>query len=173
MQIKITEEQATRFLALRTLPYYEKLQGRRALYREIRNDHGLPTSIRMRIAVENPNNPMYRVIRDKHSGLPLDDGRTEPTPAVKATSEKKPAIKATSEKKPAKAAPARTGKAVPSPAKTTPVRINKQTFSPTKTATHTVEVRTTINGVRQRLGYAVSEEVKAKVIAKAKKDAGM
>ena len=160
MQIKITEAQARRFLAIRTLAHYDKLHERRVLYREIRNEHGVPTSVRMRIAVENPNSPLYRVIRDKHSGLPLDDGRPEPAvePAKKVT---------------AKAAPAKKAAVKAAPAKKAAVRINKQTFSPVKTATHTVEVRATINGVRQRLGYAVSEEVKAKVIAKAKKDAGM
>ena len=170
MQIKITEAQARRFLAIRTLAHYDKLHERRVLYREIRNEHGVPTSVRMRIAVENPNSPLYRVIRDKHSGLPLDDGRPEPAvePAKKVTAKAAPAKKAA-----VKAAPAKKAAVKAAPAKKAAVRINKQTFSPVKTATHTVEVRATINGVRQRLGYAVSEEVKAKVIAKAKKDAGM
>jgi phage-related protein len=47
-------------------------------------------------------------------------------------------------------------------------KVEKDSFSKTKTDKCNIEVRCTISGVRKRLGYASSEAMKAKVIAKAK-----
>lgn len=97
-------------------------------------------------------------------------------PAAKAKA--KPAVKTPAKKAPAKAAvktvskPA-AKKAAPVKAPAKPVakaakKVEKGIFSKTKTDKCNIEVRCTISGVRKRLGYASSEAMKAKVIAKAK-----
>lgn len=106
----------------------------------------------------------------------------KPVAAVKtaAKGKAKPVVKTPAKKAPAKAAvktaakPA-AKKAAPVKATAKPVakaakKVEKDSFSKTKTDKCTVEVRATLGSKRVRLGYASSQEMKAKVIAKAKKD---
>lgn len=107
----------------------------------------------------------------------------KPVAAVKtaAKGKGKPAVKTPAKKAPAKAAvktaakPA-AKKAAPVKATAKPVakaakKVEKDSFSKTKTDKCQIEVRTSIDGVRKRLGYASSEAMKAKIIAKAKAEA--
>ena len=107
----------------------------------------------------------------------------KPVAAIKpaAKGKAKPAVKTPAKKAPAKAAVKTAAKpagkkAAPVKAPAKPVakaakKVEKDSFSKTKTDKCTVEVRATIGGVRKRLGYASSEAMKAKIIAKAKAEA--
>ena len=80
----------------------------------------------------------------------------------------KAAVKTVSKPAAKKAAPV---KAPAKPVAKAAKKVEKDSFSKTKTDKCTIEVRTTISGVRKRLGYASSEAMKAKIIAKAKAEA--
>ena len=123
-----------------------------------------------------PGNDTYGVIYDKRTKVDLDDGRSDPTPVVVATPKvaTTPVAKAAPTKKVAKpVAKPVTSKA---PAKAAPVADKAKGItgvSPTRTDKHTIEIRTTINGVRKRLGFASSQKTKEAAIAAAKKEAGV
>lgn len=91
------------------------------------------------------------------------------TPATaKATAKKTKAVTpvtATAKKAAAKTVPEKAA------VKASPAKKAKGVFSATKTATANIEVRATIGGVRKRLGWVSTEEMKAKVVAKAKAEA--
>ena len=137
----ISETQAQTLLDAREKP--NRAAVKRAVFREVRQQYGIPTSTRLKVAVEDPSNPLWRVLRNKRTGLALDNGLPEPV-VEKAAS---PAKKAASPK----AAPA------------------KSAFSKVKTETCQIEVRATIDGKRVRLGWASDEAAKARAIARAKK----
>ena len=157
----ITEAQAQTLLEARGKP--NRVGIKRIVFRELRQQYGIPTSTRLKVAVEDPSNPLWRVLRNKRTGLALDNGLPEPvvekaaSPAKKAAS---PAKKAASPAKKAASPKASPAKKAASP---------KSTFSKTKTDTCQHEVRTTINGKRVRLGWASDEAAKARAIARAKK----
>ena len=164
----ITEAQAQTLLEARGKP--NRVGIKRIVFRELRQQYGIPTSTRLKVAVEDPSNPLWRVLRNKRTGLALDNGLPEPvvekaaSPAKKAASPAKkaasPAKKAASPAKKAASPKASPAKKAASP---------KSTFSKTKTDTCQHEVRTTINGKRVRLGWASDEAAKARAIARAKK----
>jgi hypothetical protein len=112
--------------------YYNSTGKRikRGIYADIRRAHGIATGTKIVFFIDNESNPLYRVIRDKRTKLPLDDGKVAPVAApalpspvvdvvakpVKAT--KAPAAKkAVAAKAPAKKAPAKKAVAAKAPAK--------------------------------------------------------
>jgi hypothetical protein len=116
--MKITEQQAQALLDARKLSTYGRKAEKKRIIAEVKRQHGIPSATRIRLAVENPENPLYRVIRDKKTRLPLDNGVAEaPKPVVKAQSPV--TAKSTAAKTVAKKAPAKVAakKAAPAPAK--------------------------------------------------------
>jgi hypothetical protein len=77
--MKITEAQAKRLLDARGR--YDRKSIKKSVFTEIRNQHGIPRTTKFKVAIEDPSNPDYLVIRGKYDGKPLDDGTT---PAVAA-----------------------------------------------------------------------------------------
>lgn len=156
MRIKATPEQCQKLHKANMLSESQRKSAKKAVYTEIRKTLGLSKSrIGVRV-VSNPDSPNYGVLYDVNTKINFDDGRTDlpvkapvaaPTPAPVVVA--KPAVKAAP--KPS----AKVASSVPG-------------MSPVRTAKHTIEVRTTINGVRKRLGFASSEKAKAAAIAAAK-----
>ena len=121
MKLFCSEVQAQALLNARKLPARERKAVKRTIFGSIHMEHKLPKQPKVVVFVENPDNPMYRQLRDKRTKLPLDDGRPEPVvvPVAKAVKPKKVAVKKAAApakavaKTPAKKAPA---KAVVKPA---------------------------------------------------------
>ena len=72
---------------------YRRLQGRyfrnrqREIFKDIKRRFKLPLSTKLTVFWENPANPLFRVLRDKRTKMPLDDGTgtlpsTSPIPAL-------------------------------------------------------------------------------------------
>lgn len=160
-KLKISAAIAAQFVAARALSesggkYSKKRVERRRLMAEVRKQFPALGRARLLIAVENPANPLYCVIRDLKTGVAFDDGQPEPvvmapaavaaplpnppaevvvpadvleTPAKPAKPAKKPAaVKAV---KPAKEAVA---KPVKAPAKTAKVKAAPVVAAPAKKA---------------------------------------
>ena len=141
-------------------------------------DNGVPEPVVATAVVATPKAVHAKAPAKPAAAIkPAAKGKAKP--AVKTPAKKAPA-------KPAKKVPAKAAvktaakpaakKAAPVKAPAKPVakaakKVEKDSFSKTKTDKCTVEVRTTIGGVRKRLGYASSEAMKAKIIAKAKAEA--
>lgn len=183
--LKITTQQAQALLDARKLSISARKAAKKRIFAEIHAQHGIPRSQKIKMFIENPENPEYLCVRDKRTGKPLDNGVPEPVVATAVVATPK-AVPAKAPAKPVAAIkPAAKGKAKPAvktPAKKAPAKaavktvskpvkkVEKGCFSKTKTDKCNIEVRTTLGKSRVRLGYASSQEMKAKVIAKAKKD---
>jgi hypothetical protein len=112
MQVKCTPAQAAAFVAARSLNRYDRKVIKARLFAQIRREHPAVSAKKFVLFVENPDNPLYCVLRDKRTKLPLDDGRPEPVAiaapvAKKAVAKAVPAKKVAAKKAPAKAAPAK------------------------------------------------------------------
>ena len=106
MQILCTTSQAETLLKARSLAPYDRKKAKRVVMQQIHEMHDLPSKPAIVLFVENPNNPLYRVIRNKQTKLPLDDGRPEPkakAPAVATPVADKAKAKAAADKAKAKA----------------------------------------------------------------------
>lgn len=137
----------------------------RAIFRKIKQEAGLPQSKKIVVFIENKDNPLYRVIRDKFTKLPLDDGRGHVPVIVEA--KKKPAKKVAP--KTVKAAPAK--KVAQAAKKAVPAKKTTKVAAPSKDLYDTPkDVRISVNGKRVYIGKAKSDADKAKMIAKYKKD---
>ena len=106
MQVKCTESQANALLAARNLSRSSRKAEKRRIFAQIRKDHPSIASARKFVLfIERPSNPLYLVLRDKRTKLPLDDGRPTPLPAPAVVSDvvAKPKVaKAVAKKAPAK-----------------------------------------------------------------------
>jgi hypothetical protein len=157
MQMQITQAQANRLLMARNKDPQQRSAIRKAVYAEVRAEHGISPQTKLRIAVESPSNPMYLVIRDKYTGIPLDNGIAAASVAVNSSPVHKPEVKQATAKK-----------AVKAPSKKSP-------------AVKSVKVddawprnyRVTIGGKRVRLGEATSAAHAKKLVAKYKKQHGI
>lgn len=164
MKIKATTAQCNQLYTARNSP--DKKRIKKSVFTAIRNANGLQGSAKLGIRnITNPDKDTFGVLYDKRTRVDLNDGRPEPTvsrPAVsKPTSTvAKPVVKTTA----VTAKPA--AKTASKPASKAFVAIPG--VSPTRTSKHQIEIRTTINGVRTRLGFASSEKAKAAAIAAAK-----
>ena len=74
-QILCTETQARRLLAARNLPIYSRKAEKKAVFQQIHAAYSIPKTQKFVLFIENPMNPLYRVLRDKRTKLPLDDGK--------------------------------------------------------------------------------------------------
>ena len=193
--LKITEAQAHELLKARTESKYVRKNIKKRIFGDIHRTLNIPRSQKIKFFIENPEHPEYLVVRDKRTGKALNNGVPEPvvsmavktTPAPAKAPEKavaaikpaakgkaKPAVKTPAKKAPAKAAvktaakPAAKKAAPAKPVAKAAKKVEKDSFSKTKTDKCQIEVRATLGNKRVRLGYASSQEMKAKVIAKAK-----
>jgi hypothetical protein len=143
-QIKIPVELAERFYAARSITGdYSRKQEKKRLMAEVHNLFpAISKRIKLRIAVENPNNPLYCVIRDKHSHVPFDDGQPEPmalAPKVSTATDVNPK-KAVAKKAPAKVAAKKpapkpvAAKKAPAKPKAAPAKLTKSKPSPVAAA---------------------------------------
>lgn len=149
MKIKATPQQCERLYAARSK--IDRKAIKKAIFNEIKRDYGLSTA---KLGVRNitdPTNPMYGVLYTVTNKTDLDDGRTAP---VKTASKPVSKAVATPVSKPA-VKPVQAVKSI----------VGMPGISPVKTAKHQIEVRTTIDGVRKRFGYASSEKAKTTAIA--------
>ena len=131
-KLKISKELAEQFMQARLIQgeHSRKIERRKLMKLVHAEFPALSTRIKFKIAVENPNNPLHRIVRDKHTGVPFDDGQPEPLSleapmvstatdvVVKAKSVKSaPAKKVAAAKAPAKKVVKAPVKAKPAPAK--------------------------------------------------------
>ena len=86
--IRISDIQAATLLKARTASAYERKSIKRRIWSELRAKYGIPSSIKFKVAIEAPDNPLYCVLRNKHTNVALTDGAAEPvaTPVALATS---------------------------------------------------------------------------------------
>lgn len=82
MKMYCTKAQAVALFNARSLSRYDRKQIKRRIFAEIRAEHKLPRKPAITLFVENEDNPMFCLIRDKRTKLPLDDGRPEPAPVL-------------------------------------------------------------------------------------------
>jgi hypothetical protein len=167
MKMFITEQQAQALLAARKLSAYGRKAEKKKIFSAIKTEHGIPRSTKIVLCIENPANELYRVIRDKRSRLPLDNGVQEAakapvvaqSPAAKAAAKKAVPAKAAAKA----AAKAVTKKAVPAkvPAKAVPAKAS--------TTGYPKDVRISVGGTRVRLGKAKDAAHEKKLIAAYKK----
>lgn len=186
--LKITPAMAQRFMQARSLSTYDRKVARKALMREIHQAFPGLGNAKLKFFVENPDNPMYCVIRNKRTDEPFDDGQPG-APAVELQSDdlfadaatviakakaKKPAVKV---KKPvAKAKPAAKPSKAPAKAKAPAAKPAKAKAKATPApkvekpaaASYPRAVRVTLDGQRRRLGTAKSAAEERLMIAKAR-----
>lgn len=187
-QMKCTTLQAQTLLNARSKPNYERKQIKKRVFAEIRKEHGIPSGTKFKMFIESEDNPLYCVLRNKHTGKPLDNGipdkveapvklQVQESPAAKPPVAKpvkvaKPVAKAPAKKAPAKApakAPVKpVAKAPAKPVAKAPAK------APAKVeVTYPREVRPTIAGKRVRLGVAKDAAAEKRMIAKYKKENGI
>jgi hypothetical protein len=156
--MKITEQQAQALLNARKLSTYARSAEKKRIIAEVKRQHGIPSGTKIVLFIENPNNPLFRVIRDKRTRMPLDNGVADtPKTVVQA---KSPAAKA-----PVKVAAKAPVKVV---AKKTPVK-KVAAKAPAKKAAPAADypksVRISFNGYRVRLGTAKDAAHEKRLIA--------
>lgn len=89
MQMKITKTQCDDLIANRVNSTKDSrgkrrynFKGRavkRQIYSQIKRDHGIPSNRKIVMFLDNPENPLFCVVRDRTTRIPLDDGKV---PAV-------------------------------------------------------------------------------------------
>ena len=107
MHIKCTPAQADAFVAARSLSTYNRKAAKKRIFAEIRRQHPQARARKFVLFVADPSNPLYCVLRDKATKLPLDDGRPEPVQLAASVAQAKaaPGVRAKAVAK--KAAPAK------------------------------------------------------------------
>ena len=116
--MKCTKLQAQTLLNARSKSDYERKQIKKRVFAEIRKEHGIPSTLKFKLFVESEDNPLYCVLRNKHTGKPLDNGipekveapvklQVQESPAAKPPVAKPVKVEKTVAKAPAKKAPAK------------------------------------------------------------------
>lgn len=164
----ISKPQAEALLAARKLSSSARKAEKSRIFRAIKADHGIPASTKIVLCIENPANGLYRVIRDKASRVPLDNGIQEQVKApvkAKSVASKSAAKKATPVKAPAKAATKKAS--VKAPTKKASVKTAAKKATPQ--TGYPKAVRISHNGFRVRLGTAKDAAHEKRMIAAYKK----
>ena len=155
--MKITEQQAQALLNARKLSTYGRKAEKKRIIAEVKRQHGIPSGTKIVLFIENPNNPLFRVIRDKRTRMPLDNGvpdTVKPVVQAKSPAAKAPvkvAAKVMAKKTPAKKVAAKAP--AKAPAKAAPA------------AGYPKSVRISFNGSRVRLGTAKDAAHEKRLIA--------
>lgn len=162
--LKISEEQATRLLQARNQGTATRKSVKKAVWSELRRQYGIPSTIKFKVAVEAPDNPMYRVLKNKYTLQPLDDGQG---PDVAAP----PAVQMAPNSTPAKeSAPKATKKANGSK----PSAATKKAVDPLTLKEYPLsDLRMTIAGKRVRLGAVKDLAAAKRAVAKYKRQHGI
>ena len=187
-QMKCTSLQAQTLLNARSKPTYERKQIKKRVFAEIRKEHGIPSGTKFKMFVESEDNPLYCVLRNKHTGKPLDNGipekveapvklQVQESPAAKPPVAKpvkvaKPVAKAPAKApaKPVAKAPAKPVAKAPAKA---PVKAPAKKPAASAQVSYPREVRPTLGGKRVRLGVAKDAAAEKRMIAKYKKENGL
>ena len=165
MQIKLGSNYCSALYSARGLPEKSRKAEKKTIFSKIKADYGLSNIILGIRNITDPTSPKYGVLYDKRSKVDLDDGKKAPIVQPKEEAVV-PEVTKVKETTPVQVKPA--------PVKEVKTKGDDgKNFSPTKTKQHTVEIRTTINGVRKRYGFTTTVEERDKYIAKLKKKAGM
>ena len=166
MKIKATPTQCVVIYNARTAPNKKALK--KQVFNQIRSANGLQGTACLGIRnITNPDNDTYGVLYDKRTKIDLNDGRPDPVierPKAVEPPKSVPNTATVSTVAPVKKAPVVASK----PVAKAPTKSSIPDVSPVRTANHQIEVRTTIDGVRRRLGFAKDEAAKIRVIAAAK-----
>lgn len=189
--MKCTTLQAQTLLNARSKPIYERKQIKKRVFAEIRKEHGIPSGTKFKMFVESEDNPLYCVLRNKHTGKPLDNGIPEKVEApVKLQVQESPAAKPPVAKpvkvaKPVAKAPAKPVAKAPKPVAKAPAKpvakapakapVKAPAKKPAASAqvSYPREVRPTLGGKRVRLGVAKDAAAEKRMIAKYKKENGL
>jgi hypothetical protein len=156
MKIKANPAQCEELYKARTAS--NKKQLKKLVFSQIRTANRLQGSAKLGVRnITNPDKENYGVLYDKRTRVDLDDGRQAPVVVAEPVVVTPKAVIA-----PVKPVAKPVVKAAPKASVAVPG------VSPVRTAKHTIEIRTTILGVRKRLGFASSEKAKAAAIAAAK-----
>jgi hypothetical protein len=163
--MKITEQQAQALLNARKLSTYARSAEKKRIIAEVKRQHGIPSGTKIVLFIENPNNPLFRVIRDKRTRMPLNNGVPDTVkPVVQA---KSPAAKApvkVAAKAPVKVAAKVMAKKTPAKK----VAAKAPAKAPAKAAPaagYPKSVRISFNGSRVRLGTAKDAAHEKRLIA--------
>ena len=156
--MKITEQQAQSLLNARKLSTYARSAEKKRIIAEVKRQHGIPSGTKIVLFIENPNNPLFRVIRDKRTRMPLNNGvpdTVKPVVQAKSPAAKAPvkvAAKVMAKKTPAKKVAAKA-----------PVKVAAKKAAPA--AGYPKSVRISFNGSRVRLGTAKDAAHEKRLIA--------
>jgi len=91
-QMKCTPTQANELLRIRrTMSGLARKFAKMAIIKAIKRANNIASHKRIVLFIENPANPLYCVIRDRTSKLPMDDGKPEALPAPIVASTTTPA----------------------------------------------------------------------------------
>jgi hypothetical protein len=176
--LKCTKLQAQTLLNARSKSDYERKQIKKRVFAEIRKEHGVPAGEKFKLFVESESNPLYCVLRNKHTGEPLDNGipekgdftvKAQSPVTVKSTAAKAPvkvAAKAPTKAPVKVAAKAPVKVAAKAPAKApvkAPVKVAAKKAAPA--ADYPKSVRISFNGSRVRLGTAKDAAHEKRLIA--------
>jgi hypothetical protein len=94
-QLKITSEIAAAFMTARKMSSFARKQEKKRLFGAIRRAHpALPRNAKIKIFVENSDNPLWCVLRDKRTGQAFDDGQEATAPVASTPAELKAAAEA-------------------------------------------------------------------------------
>lgn len=163
--MKITEQQAQALLNARKLSTYARSAEKKRIIAEVKRQHGIPSGTKIVLFIENPNNPLFRVIRDKRTRMPLDNGvpdTVKPVVQAKSPAAKAPvkvAAKVMAKKTPAKKVAAKV------PAKAPVKAPAKAPAKAAPAAGYPKSVRISFNGSRVRLGTAKDAAHEKRLIA--------
>jgi hypothetical protein len=164
--MKITEQQAQALLNARKLSTYARSAEKKRIIAEVKRQHGIPSGTKIVLFIENPNNPLFRVIRDKRTRMPLNNGvpdTVKPVVQAKSPAAKAPvkvAAKVMAKKTPAKKVAAKAPVKVAAKA---PVKVAAKKAAPA--AGYPKSVRISFNGSRVRLGTAKDAAHEKRLIA--------
>lgn len=188
--LRISTEQAAQLLKARTGSSYDRKAIKKRIWSELRKKYGIPTRIKFKVYIEAPDNPLYCVLRNKHTNAVLTDGTPEAaaTPVVVAASPAADVAATDAARKAAVTKVATTVKAVAAkvapakkvaakaPAKTVAVKAVAKKAAPAKKAAddfdsraYPLDLRMTIGGKRVRLGEVKSAAEARRAVTKYKR----
>ena len=82
-QIRISRETAEALFKTRSIASsYERKIAKKRIFSGIKSENGIPPRTRIKVAIMTEDAPMYLVVCDKRTGMPLTNSAPEPVIAV-------------------------------------------------------------------------------------------
>ena len=82
-QIRISRETAEALFKTRSIASsYERKIAKKRIFSDIKSENGIPPRTRIKVAIMTEDSPMYLVVCDKRTGMPLTNSAPEPVIAV-------------------------------------------------------------------------------------------